>query len=87
MKRKLDENDIPTPVEVSSPSEENAKERTLGEINENAPAPFTSIKSFKDFGLDPRLIQGVAHAGLSKPTEVQTRAIPIIIEGKDILGQ
>lgn len=87
MKRKLDERDVPVPVETPEPSEETIHEDNPEESNKDTPVPPKSIESFKDFGLDPRLLQGIANASLSKPTEVQTRAIPLIIEGKDVLGQ
>ena len=42
--------------------------------------------SFSTLGLDPRLLQAVAKENFSSPTLVQARAIPIALEGKDILG-
>jgi ATP-dependent RNA helicase DDX56/DBP9 len=45
-----------------------------------------SESSFSSFGLDPRLLQGVAKLGFANPTLVQAKAIPLALEGKDILG-
>jgi ATP-dependent RNA helicase DDX56/DBP9 len=42
--------------------------------------------SFESLGLDPRLLQGVAKLGFANPTLVQAKAIPLALEGKDILG-
>lgn len=42
--------------------------------------------SFGTFGLDPRLLQALAQEGFSAPTLVQAKAIPLALEGKDILG-
>ncbi|PWW77476.1 P-loop containing nucleoside triphosphate hydrolase protein [Tuber magnatum] len=42
--------------------------------------------SFAAFGLDPRLLQGIAKQKFSLPTLVQAKAIPLALEGKDILG-
>lgn len=43
--------------------------------------------SFGTFGLDPRLLQALAQEGISTPTPVQAKAIPLALEGKDILGR
>jgi len=42
---------------------------------------------FTDFGLDARLLQAVVGEKYSKPTPVQVKAIPLALEGKDILGE
>lgn len=46
-----------------------------------------SESSFSSFGLDPRLLQGVAKLGFANPTLVQAKAIPLALEGKDILAR
>lgn len=38
-----------------------------------------------DFGLDRRLIKAVARLGYVYPTLVQSKAIPLALEGKDLL--
>ncbi|CUS14199.1 unnamed protein product [Tuber aestivum] len=43
--------------------------------------------SFTAFGLDPRLLQGIAKQDFSHPTLVQAKAIPLALEGKDILAR
>ena len=42
--------------------------------------------TFNALGLDSRLLQAVALQGFSTPTLVQSKAIPLVLEGKDILG-
>lgn len=42
--------------------------------------------TFESLGLDPRLRQALVKENFSTPTLVQTKAIPLAIEGKDILG-
>lgn len=42
--------------------------------------------AFKIMELDPRLLQAVAKEGFSSPTLVQSKAIPLAIEGKDLSG-
>ncbi|MCJ1422065.1 ATP-dependent DNA/RNA helicase [Xylographa parallela] len=68
MKRKLNEEDVPTPL---------------------APVPKdrTSSRTFDTLGLDVRLLQAIAHKGYSSPTPVQSQAIPLALEGKDILAR
>ena len=41
--------------------------------------------SFDSFDLDPRLLQAVAKSDFSHPTPVQAKAIPLALEGKDVL--
>lgn len=72
MKRKLNENDVPE--EVASNNE--AKE-----------AGTNSARTFEALGLDARLLQAIASEKYATPTPVQARAIPLALEGRDILGQ
>ena len=69
MKRKLNEDQVPTPVAPVA-------------------ATHTQQKSnaFSTLGLDSRLLQAIAKEGFSSPTPVQTKAIPLSLEGRDILG-
>ncbi|KAL8720377.1 MAG: hypothetical protein Q9225_002765 [Loekoesia sp. 1 TL-2023] len=43
--------------------------------------------NFKSFGLDPRLLQAIAKEGFTSPMHVQSRVIPLALQGKDILGK
>jgi len=42
--------------------------------------------SFKTFGLTDPLVQGILATGYTAPTEIQSKAIPAAIEGRDIIG-
>jgi ATP-dependent RNA helicase RhlE len=42
--------------------------------------------SFKDLGLSDALVKAVEEKGYTKPTSIQQKAIPVILEGKDILA-
>lgn len=42
--------------------------------------------SFTTLGLDPALLEAIAKQGYSQPTPVQQQAIPVILQGKDILA-
>lgn len=42
--------------------------------------------NFTDFGFDPRVLEGIDSLGFTIPTPIQEQAIPIIAEGKDLIG-
>jgi ATP-dependent RNA helicase RhlE len=41
---------------------------------------------FTQLGLSPAALQGVRAAGYTDPTPIQARAIPLVLEGRDIIG-
>jgi superfamily II DNA/RNA helicase len=41
---------------------------------------------FKDLGLDNRLLKNLKHYDFTQPTEIQEKAIPVAIAGKDLLA-
>jgi len=43
--------------------------------------------TFASLSLDARLLQGIAKLGFTHPTAVQAKAIPLALEGKDILAR
>ncbi len=51
---------------------------------------FTSIEDIRchlqKFGLSDPLVQGILATGYTAPTEIQSRAIPAAVSGKDIIG-
>ena len=42
--------------------------------------PFTTL------GLGPRITQAIAEQGYVEPTPIQAKAIPVILEGRDLIG-
>ncbi len=42
--------------------------------------------NFEQFSLDPRILAGVSAAGYTEPTPIQQQALPIVLEGRDVLG-
>ncbi len=42
--------------------------------------------NFKDFSFSPRVAAGITVAGYSTPTPIQTRAIPKVMQGIDLMG-
>jgi ATP-dependent RNA helicase RhlE len=42
--------------------------------------------SFSTFGLSPATMQGISSSGYNAPTDIQRKAIPLALQGKDIIG-
>ncbi|XP_010936191.1 DEAD-box ATP-dependent RNA helicase 16 isoform X2 [Elaeis guineensis] len=43
--------------------------------------------SFEELGVDPRLIRALSKKSITKPTPIQREAIPLILEGKDVVAR
>ena len=43
--------------------------------------------AFAELGLDPRITATLATLGYEEPTPIQRAAIPVLLEGRDVLGQ
>lgn len=50
------------------------------------PTKETRSQTFENLGLDVRLLQALGQEKFTIPTPVQSQAIPLALEGKDILG-
>ncbi|CAO2828147.1 unnamed protein product [Amaranthus hypochondriacus] len=44
-------------------------------------------KTFEELSLDPRLLRALNKKGIAKPTPIQQVAIPLILEGKDVVAR
>ena len=42
--------------------------------------------NFEQFSFDPRIAAGIKTAGYTTPTPIQQQAIPVVLEGRDVLG-
>ena len=42
---------------------------------------------FEDLNLGPELLKAVDKLGLTKPTEIQEKSIPLVLERKDVIGE
>lgn len=47
---------------------------------------FTPVHSFSSMGLDERVVANLKVMGIEMPTAIQDGSIPLVIEGKDIVG-
>lgn len=86
-KRKLSDSRPSEESEVESitPSEEVAENDTTNGVvlaHENEP----QTKTFLDLGLIEQLCEACEHLNYKKPTPIQAQAIPLALEGRDIIG-
>lgn len=51
------------------------------------PSEQTIPSSFEAFGLKPEIMQSIRYAGFKVPSPIQEQAIPLIMEGRDVVGQ
>ena len=47
---------------------------------------MSDYSDFDHFGLDPRLLAAVRAMGYQKPTPIQSKAIPLVMAGRDVMG-
>ena len=48
---------------------------------------YMEIKTFEEFDLDAKLLRAITEMGFEQPSPIQAKAIPVILERKDIVGQ
>jgi ATP-dependent RNA helicase DeaD len=46
----------------------------------------TDNPTFADLGLDPRIVSAVEDLGFKTPTEIQVAAVPVLLEGRHVMG-
>lgn len=53
-----------------------------------APAPPSGVlsMSFSDLGLSPAILKAVAAQGYDTPTPIQAKAVPAVLEGRDVMA-
>lgn len=45
------------------------------------------MKTFAEFGLEPRVLQAITELGFEEATPIQSKSIPIALTGSDLIGQ
>jgi ATP-dependent RNA helicase RhlE len=48
--------------------------------------PDTTVPTFSDFGLHPSILKAVAETGYTIPTPIQAQAMPLVMDGRDVMG-
>ena len=46
-----------------------------------------SANPFLELGLSEKLVNSLSSLGFEEPTPIQTKAIPVLLERRDVLGQ
>lgn len=61
----------------------------LSDLQENPDNPLYSAKSFEELGLDQRILQGVLAMNFRKPSKIQERALPLLLNNppQNLVGQ
>lgn len=88
----------PTPVAPIAPVSQGAPVSSAPHIDHTPPTHdpagpsayddiFEKKIRFADLGLREDVLRGVTDAGFEFPTTIQARIIPVILSGKDVLGQ
>jgi ATP-dependent RNA helicase DDX56/DBP9 len=96
-KRKLNEHDVPeetSPETSPQPAKRRASDASETEQATTPSKPSKASKantapaaSFAEFELEPRLLRGIRDQKWSSPTAVQSKAIPLALQGRDILAR
>ena len=47
---------------------------------------FLEMKNFKELGLSKGMLDVLQNHGFDEPTEIQEKAIPLVLAGRDIIG-
>ncbi|WP_438448593.1 DEAD/DEAH box helicase [Gorillibacterium sp. sgz5001074] len=45
------------------------------------------MKTFNEFGLEPKVLRAITEMGFEEATPIQEKTIPLALEGKDLIGQ
>ncbi|CEJ56584.1 ATP-dependent RNA helicase dbp5 [Penicillium brasilianum] len=61
----------------------------LSDLQADPNNPLYSVKSFEDLGLDPRILKGLSAMSFRKPSKVQERALPLLMQNppRNLVGQ
>lgn len=87
----------PESQETSSPVEDKVTETVAEELTETAVEDKTEVDaedvvpevlpvSFAELGLSPEVLKAVEDKGYTHPTPIQAQAIPLILQGRDVIG-
>ncbi len=62
----------------------------MPDITSESVTPITSVVNpparFEDFGLSKEILRALEEQGYTHPTPIQTQAIPIVLQGRDVMG-
>ena len=58
----------------------------MEEIDVNPAAAETPLPTFEQLGLHPDVLKALEEKGYTRPTPIQAEAIPLLLEGRDLIG-
>ena len=70
-----------------TPDNETPNEAVQQEDNLESVAEEEPVITFDSFGFCPEIMQALNEAGFREPTPIQVKAIPSVMEGRDVIGQ
>lgn len=76
----------PSAEDAAEPGAEETAEAELAEAGAEEAAEPAGVR-FADLGLAPEVMEAVVHEGFEQPTPIQERAIPVVLSGRDMIGQ
>ena len=57
----------------------------MSDIHQSASSAPAAVR-FEDFGLSPDILRALADQGYVHPTPIQAEAIPVVLQGRDVMG-
>ena len=57
-----------------------------GFLTQEEASQYATSMSFEHLNLDERLLKAVEACGFQEPTPIQQQAIPVILDGEDLMG-
>lgn len=81
------------PARFERPERPERPQRPEREFVKPSPSPQESVEAwvepptFAELGLDETIIRAITELGFERPTPIQARAIPVLLEGGDLIGQ
>ena len=72
--------------EEEDPEEAAKREAFFAPEEKEKPGKKTNLSSFQGMSLSRPILRGLANVGFTKPTPIQSKAIPIALMGKDVVG-
>jgi ATP-dependent RNA helicase DDX47/RRP3 len=77
---------IETKTESRNLDEKAEKESLISAVVGNNEEPKAPEVSFESLGLNPSLCEACTRLGWTHPTPIQAQAIPVALQGKDLIG-
>ena len=62
-------------------------QEALGDTSADSDGEQVESEGFSQLGLRPELLDALTSLGYEEPTPIQAQAIPVLLSGRDLLGQ